>query len=49
MSYLFAAYTVVWILIFGYTWMIGSKQKDLERKLDDLRDELRDRTNRPRN
>ncbi len=37
MSYLFAAYSVVWILLFGYVLSISSKQKKLETEMDTLR------------
>ncbi len=37
MSYLFAAYSVVWILLFGYVYSISGKQKRLETELDTLR------------
>ncbi|MFZ3170762.1 MAG: CcmD family protein [Carboxydocellales bacterium] len=33
MNYLFAAYTVIWTLIFGYSLWIGRKQKALENEL----------------
>jgi CcmD family protein len=37
MSYLFAAYSVVWILLFGYVLSISSKQKKLETEMETLR------------
>lgn len=37
MSYLFAAYTVTWILLFLYVMGIASKQKRLDRELDTLK------------
>ncbi len=37
MSYLLAAYSVVWILLFSYILSISSKQKKLEMELDTLR------------
>ncbi len=33
MEYLFAAYAVIWILIFGYTVLIGKRLKNLEADL----------------
>lgn len=33
MSYLFAAYAVIWAVIFGYTVMIGNRQKKLENEV----------------
>lgn len=37
MSYLLAAYSVVWILIFAYIQSISSKQKKLDREVETLR------------
>lgn len=37
MSYLLAAYSVVWILIFAYVLSISSKQKKLDREMETLR------------
>jgi CcmD family protein len=37
MSYLFAAYTVVWVLLFAYVASISSKQKKLEGELSTLK------------
>ena len=37
MSYLLAAYSVVWILLFAYILSISSKQKKLEMEVDTLR------------
>lgn len=37
MSYLLAAYSVVWILLFAYVLSISSKQKKLEMELETLR------------
>jgi len=33
MSYLFAAYAVIWAVIFGYTVMVGKRQKSLENEV----------------
>lgn len=33
MSYLFAAYAVIWAVIFGYTVMVGNRQKKLENEV----------------
>ncbi len=38
MSYLFAAYTVTWILLFLYLMGIASKQKKLDAELATLRE-----------
>jgi len=37
MSYLLAAYSVVWILLFAYILSISSKQKKLEMEMGTLR------------
>lgn len=37
MSYLLAAYSLVWILLFAYVLSISSKQKKLETEIDTLR------------
>ena len=37
MSYLFAAYTVTWILLFAYIYALGGKQKKLDEELTTLR------------
>jgi len=37
MSYLLAAYSVVWIFLFAYILSISSKQKKLEIEMDTLR------------
>jgi len=42
MSYLFAAYTVIWVIIFGYTLMLGNRQKNLEQEVFLLRKSLED-------
>lgn len=33
MTYLFAAYTIIWLIIFGYTLLMGRREKQLA---DDL-------------
>ena len=37
MSYLFAAYTVTWVLLFLYVWGIASRQKKLDAELATLK------------
>jgi CcmD family protein len=37
MSYLLAAYSLVWILLFAYVLSISSKQKKLELEVETLR------------
>ncbi|MDA8235245.1 MAG: CcmD family protein [Clostridia bacterium] len=40
MEYLFAAYAVIWTVIFGYTLMLGKRQKELEQEVFLLRKSL---------
>ncbi len=42
LAYLFAAYTVIWAVIFGYLFFMQRKQKKLQRQID-LLQELADR------
>jgi CcmD family protein len=35
--YLFAAYTAVWVAIFGYLLSIGRRARQLEREIEELR------------
>lgn len=37
MTYLFAAYAVIWTVIFGYTLLLGTRQKAIERELTYLK------------
>ena len=37
MGYLFAAYTVVWALIFGYVVSLSGRQKRLNQELETLK------------
>jgi CcmD family protein len=37
LDYLFAAYTAVWIALFGYLLTIGRRARRLEREIADLR------------
>ena len=41
--FLFVAYAGVFVAFFVYTWRMDSRQKKLERKLDELKDQLRSR------
>jgi len=36
LSYLTAAYMVLWAINFGYIFFMGRKQADLKRQLDEL-------------
>lgn len=37
MTYLFAAYMVIWLAIFGYTLLLGKRQKGIESELGYLK------------
>lgn len=40
MSYLFAAYAVIWAVLFGYTLMVGKRQRTLENEVLSLKSML---------
>jgi len=33
MTYLFAAYSIIWILLAGYIWLLGKRQKDARKEI----------------
>lgn len=35
--YLFAAYTIVWVVLFLYVRGLTTRQRDLQKQLDDLK------------
>jgi CcmD family protein len=37
MSYLFAAYAAIWILLFAYIMSVSGKQKKLDQEIETLR------------
>jgi CcmD family protein len=39
MAYLFVGYFVLWALTFGYLFILGARQKQLQRDLERLRQE----------
>jgi CcmD family protein len=39
---LFAAYSVIFAAIFIYTWLIGARQKRLDRRIQELNEQLKD-------
>jgi CcmD family protein len=41
-NYLYAVCTVVFLGLFTYTWLMASRQKQLEEKVNDLREQLKD-------
>jgi len=38
MIYLFAAYSIIWLLIAGYVWAIGKRQNNAMKELKFLRE-----------
>ena len=46
MNYVVAAYSIIFAGIFLFTWFMFSRQKQLEKKLNDLREELKDSSKR---
>jgi CcmD family protein len=38
---LFAAYTILWLVIGGYVFTLTRRQRDLEREVDALNEQLR--------
>ena len=42
MNYVVAAYSIIFAGILLFSWSMFSRQKKLEKKLTDLREELRD-------
>ena len=45
-EYVVAAYSIIFGGIFIFTWFMFSRQKQLEKKLNDLREELKDSSKR---
>ena len=37
MTYVWAAYTLIWIFIFGYSLFLGRRQNQIEKELDVLK------------
>ncbi len=37
LGYLFAIYTVTWVAFFGYVFLLGRRQRDLQREIDRLK------------
>jgi len=40
MSYLFAAYTIIWAVVFGYVFYLYRKQRKLQRDINSLKDRI---------
>jgi CcmD family protein len=37
MTYIFAAYTVIWLAMLLYSYSVGARQKSLEREIETLK------------
>ena len=44
MTNLFIAYTLAFIIIFIFTWLLISRQSHLEKKLDQLKQRLKEKS-----
>ena len=44
-GYLFAAYTIIWALVFGYVFLLYYKQRKLRRQMDLLKDSIDKQSN----
>ncbi len=40
LNYLFAAYTIIWAVIFGYVFFIHQRHRRLQRELDLLKEDV---------
>lgn len=40
LTYLFAAYMIIWVLIFAYNLSLGKRQKNMAKELDLLLEQL---------
>ena len=43
MTNLFVAYTLVFVIIFVFSWLLMSRQTRLEKKVDQLKQRLKDK------
>ena len=43
MTNLFVAYTLVFVIIFVFSWLLMSRQTRLEKKVDELKQRLKDK------
>ncbi|MFB0559046.1 MAG: CcmD family protein [Dehalococcoidales bacterium] len=40
-GYLFAAFTIIWALVFGYVFSLSRRQRQLRREIDSLKETLK--------
>ncbi len=43
-GYLYAAFSVIWVLLFGYVFVLMNRQKRIRREIDSLKEALRHKT-----
>jgi len=41
-GYLFAAYTIIWLVVFGYVLSLSSRQNKMKRELESLKEALKE-------
>ena len=46
-GYLFAAFTIVWALVFGYILLLLNRQRSLRQELTSLKEALKEKGNEP--
>lgn len=42
-SYLFAAFTIVWALVFGYVMILFNRQRRLKREIESLKEAFKEK------
>jgi len=42
-GYLFAAFTIIWALVFGYVFCLSRRQRQLRREIDSLKEALKEK------
>ncbi len=42
-GYLFAAFTIIWAVVFGYVLFLLNRQREIRRDIDSLKEELKER------
>jgi len=47
MTFLFVAYTVVWVVLFLYLLSLSGRQKRIDREIESLRQAIDDKKRRP--
>ncbi len=43
LGYLFAAFTIVWAVVFGYVLLLLNRQRRLRREIDSLKEALKEK------